>query len=180
MESETVWITQEAAGLIAPGLTAKRLDHLRRESRYDSRVSSPPANVLSDGEVLYDELLFRRWLEGTVSVEWVSGHWGTHRSPPSEARRYTYQDADLDTLRRRTYVDERTLLQLLSAVPLWRIRDLRVRAVGPRFLKPSPKTVVYIAEEAIVWAEGVRNFADPLPDRIGQPREPFTPQPTTR
>lgn len=174
-ESSIVWISRAEAGKIAPGLTPQRLDYIRREAPYSSKITAPPARVLSDGEVIYDELAFRRWLESTVSFEWVHGHFGAHRTPPSEERLYTYQDADLTTLRARTYGTEAQVLELIPTLPLWRIRDLRFRAVGPRFLKPTPRSVVYIAEEAVDWAEGVSDFSDPTPYVAGYPRAPFTP-----
>lgn len=171
----TTWISREAAGAIAPGITPSFLDYLQRESRYSSTLTAPPCSKLSDGEVLYDELLFRRWLESTVAHEWLHGHFGAHRAPPSDDRYYTYQDADLATLRQRTYVNESAILELVPTLPLWRLRDLRFRAVGPRFLKPSRRTVVYIAEEALDWADGVADFSDPFGDGIAAPREPYTP-----
>lgn len=99
-----VWITRAEAGQIAPGHTSARLDYMRREAPYSSKITAPPARVLSDGEVIYDELALRRWLESTVSWEWVHGHYGAHRAAPNEDRRYSFQDADLETLRRRTYI----------------------------------------------------------------------------
>lgn len=174
--SPTVWITRAEAGQIAPGLTSKRLDYLRREAPYSARITAPPSRVLSDGEVIYDELAFRRWLEGTVSFEWVHGHFGAYRSQPIEDRLYAFQDADLETLRGRTYINEAQLLEAVPALPLWRIRDLRFRAVGPRFLKPTHRTVVYIVEEALDWADGVGDFADPIPDRIDRSGQPYTPR----
>lgn len=99
-----MWITRAEAGQIAPGHTSARLDYMRREAPYSSKITAPPARVLSDGEVIYDELALRRWLESTVSWEWVHGHYGAHRAAPNEDRRYSFQDADLETLRRRTYI----------------------------------------------------------------------------
>ncbi|KJL24875.1 hypothetical protein RL72_01598 [Microbacterium azadirachtae] len=171
----TVWITRAEAGQIAPGLTPQRLDYLRREAPYPSKITAPPARVLSDGEVIYDELALRRWLESTVSWEWRYGHFGAYRPPPSEDRAYAFQNADLATLRRRTYVTESRLLELIPDLPLWRIRDLRFRAVGPRFLKPSHRTVIYIEEEALDWASGVSDYSDPIPDRVGRTGQPYTP-----
>jgi hypothetical protein len=176
----TVWISREEAGTIAPALTASSLRHLDRESRFDPLLSSPPTWRLSDGTLLYDELAFRRWLESAVPTEWTFGPTGAYRTPPSEDRLYTYQDADLDTLRGRTYVSESGLDEMLPQVPLWRLRDLRLRGVGPRFLKPSPKKVIYIAEEALDWAAGVTDFSDPMRDVPGEPREPYTPPPRFR
>lgn len=171
-----IWITRAEAGHIAPGLAPQRLNYIRREAPYTSEITAPPARELSDGEVIYDELAFRRWLESTVSWEWTRGHFGAHRTP-SDERLYTYQDADLTTLRARTYATEAQVLELIPRLPQWRIRDLRFRAVGPRFLKPTPRSVVYIAEEAVDWAEGVSDFSDPIADVPGQPYEPFTPPP---
>lgn len=94
-----MWITRAEAGSIAPGLTSARLDYIRREAPYSSRITAPPARVLSDGEVIYDELALRRWLESTVSFEWVHGHFGAYRAQPTSDRRYIFQDADLETLR---------------------------------------------------------------------------------
>ncbi len=175
-EDSIVWITRAEAGQIAPGLTSARLEYMRREAPYSSKITAPPARVLSDGEVIYDELALRRWLEGTVSWEWVHGHFGAYRALPSEDRRYTFQDADLATLRGRTYLSEAQLLELVPDLPLWRIRDLRFRAVGPRFLKPSQRTVIYIAEEALAWANGVSNYSDPIPDRVDRTGQPYTPR----
>ena len=173
----TVWITKVQASEIAPGLSASRLDYLRRESKYTG-ISAPPSRVLSDGEVLYDELLFRRWLESTVSCDWVSGFGNDGRPTPSADRRYSYQDAGLELLRGRTYITEQELFALLPAVPVWRVRDLRFRAVGPRFLKPTPRTVIYIAEEARHWAENVEDFSDPMRrDEDWNRLPPFTPPP---
>ncbi len=162
--------------MIAPGLTPQRLDYIRREAPYSSKISAPPARILSDGEVIYDELAFRRWLEYTVSWEWMHGHFGASRSQPTDDRLYTFQDVHLETLRRRTYINEAQLLAAVPALPLWRVRDLRFRAVGPRFLKPTHRTVIYILEEALDWANGVGDFADPMPDRVERSGQPYTPQ----
>ncbi|MEV8219704.1 hypothetical protein AB0O65_08110 [Microbacterium sp. NPDC077391] len=125
-----MWITRAEAGSIAPGLTSARLDYIRREAPYSSRITAPPARVLSDGEVIYDELALRRWLESTVSFEWVHGHFGAYRAQPTSDRRYIFQDADLETLRHRAYINEGQLHELMPTLPLWRVRDLRFRAVG--------------------------------------------------
>lgn len=170
------WITRAEAGRIAPGLTPQRLDYIRREAPYSSAITAPPARVLGDGEVIYDELALRRWLESTVSWEWRYGRFGAYRAVPTDDRVYTFQDADLEALRRRTYISEPQLLELVPTLPLWRARDLRFRAVGPRFLKPTPRSVVYIAEEALDWASGVSNYSDPTPEGIDRAVEPFTPQ----
>ena len=174
--NRTVWIPRAEAGQIAPGLTPQRLDYIRRDAPYSSKITAPPARILSDGEVIYDELAFRRWLESTVSWEWMHGHFGACRSQPTEDRLYTFQDVHLETLRRRTYINEAQLLAAVPALPLWRIRDLRFRAVGPRFLKPTHRTVVYILEEALDWANGVGDFADPIPDRVDRSGQAYTPR----
>lgn len=174
--NNTVWISRADAGQIAPALTSARLDYIRREAPYSSQITAPPARVLSDGEVIYDELMFRRWLESTVSFEWVHGHFGAYRAQPNEDRLYTFHDADLETLRNRTYISESQLLDLVPNLPLWRIRDLRFRAVGPRFLKPTRQTVIYIAEEALDWADGVDYYSDPISDRVDRTGQPYTPR----
>ncbi len=47
--------------------------------------------------------------------------------------------------------------------------------MGPRFLKPTPKTTVYIAEEALYWAENVEHYRDPIAhDELWNPGQPFT------
>jgi len=171
----TAWITRAEAGQIAPGLTSRHLDYIRREAPYSSRITAPPVQILSDGEVVYDELAFRRWLESTVSSEWMHGHFGAYRPHPSEERLYAYQDAELSVLRARTYVTEAQVLELIPDLPLWRIRDLRFRAVGPRFLKPTPRRVIYVAEEALDWAAGVSDYSDPMPIVAGYREPPFTP-----
>lgn len=176
----TTWITKAEAASIVPGLQPARLDWMRREVSYVPDYPAPPARVLSDGEVIYDELLFRRWLEGTVSQDWVSGPGYANPRDVTTDRRYTYQDADLDRLRRRTYINEARLQEVMPDVPLWRIRDLRFRGVGPRFLKPTPRLVVYVEEESIDWYTNVTEFSDPEP-RIDhwKTRTPYTPAPTT-
>lgn len=170
------WITSAEAGQIAPGLTSQRLDFIRREAPYSLRITAPPGRMLRDGEVIYDELAFRRWLESTVSFEWVHGHFGAYRARPTEDRLYTFQDTDLETLRSRTYINEAQLLEAVPALPPWRIRDLRFRAVGPRFLKPSPRSVIYVLEEALDWANGVGDFADAIPDHVDRSGQPYTPR----
>ncbi|OZB80504.1 MAG: hypothetical protein B7X41_17825 [Microbacterium sp. 14-71-5] len=135
--------------------------------------------TLSDGEVIYDELLFRRWLESTVSLEWVSGPGYANRRVVTADRRYIYHDADLDRLRRRTYINEARLQEVMPDVPLWRIRDLRFRGAGPRFLKPTARLVVYIEEEAADWVANVPDYSDPEP-RVDhwKTAPPYTPAPT--
>lgn len=78
-------------------------------------------------------------------------------------------------LRARTYVTEAQVLELLPMVPLRRIRDLRFRAVGSRFLNPTPRRVIYVAEEAVDWAAGVSDFSDTMPIVAGYREPPFTP-----
>ena len=117
-----------------------------------------------------------RWLESTVSWEWMHGHFGACRSQQTEDRLDTFRHVHLETLRRRTYINEAQLLAAVPALPLWRIRGFRFRAVGPRFLKPTHRTVVYILEEALDWANGVGDFADPIPDRVGRSAQPCTPR----
>lgn len=176
----TTWITKTEAASIVPGLKPARLDWMRREVAYVPSHPAPPARVLSDGEVIYDELLFRRWLENTVSLDWVSGPGYANRRVITADRRYTYQDADLDRLRRRTYINEARLQEVMPDVPLWRIRDLRFRGAGPRFLKPIPRLVVYIEQEARDWAANVDNHRDPEPsDELGNWQPPYTPTPTS-
>ncbi len=171
-----VWIARDEPGEIAPGLTSTRLDYIRREAPYSSRITAPPARVLTDGEVIYDELAFRRWLESTVSFEWTHGHFGAYRAQPTADRLYTFQDADLETLRRRTCINEAQLLELVPELLLWRVRDLRYRAVGPRFLKPTHRTAVYILEEALDWVNRVGDFADRIPDLGDRSGQPYTPR----
>ena len=154
---------------------------MRREVRYVPNHPAPQARVLSDGEVIYDELLFRRWVESTVSVDWSHGrgaNYGYVRATTDD-RLYTYQDADLERLRRRTYINESRLREVMPDVPLWRIHDLRFRGVGPRFLKPTSKLVVYIEEEARDWYENVADYSDPQPyDELMNRMQPYTPAPT--
>lgn len=177
--ADTTWITKAEAASIVPGLTPARLDWMRREVRYVPRFLAPPARVLSDGEVIYDELLFRRWLESRVSQDWVSGPGYANPRVVTADRYYAYQDADLGRLRRRTYINETKLREVMPDVPLWRIRELRFRGAGPRFLKPTAKLVVYIEEEAIDWYTNVSDFSDPEP-RIDHLKTapPYTPAPT--
>ncbi|WP_136029243.1 hypothetical protein [Microbacterium sp. PF5] len=170
---QSAWLTLEEAGTIAPGLTSARLSTLLRSP---ARLG-PPVWTLTDRQRLFDELLFRRWLEATVATDWVLGPAAGYRSPPSPDRRYVYADADLATLRRRTYVSESSLSILVPELPLWRVRDLRFRGAGPRFLKPTPRTVVYITEEVSDWAEGVSDFSDRVPVSLDGSREPYTPPP---
>lgn len=173
----TEWIGLPEAASIAPGLTASRLNRLRRESRFHPSLNVPPIRRLSDGEVIYDELSFRRWLESTVWWEWTSGPGGHLRTPPSATRTYCYQDANLTILRQRTYITEGDLVGLVPDLPRWRVQDLRFKGRGPRFLKPTPQTVVYIAEDVADWANGVSDYSDPISNSFEGPREPFTPIP---
>lgn len=172
------WITKAEAASIVPGLTPAHLDRMRLDPFYRRDRTPPPARVLSDRQVIYDELQFRRWLEGTVSHDWVWGRANSRRGVTDD-RRYVYQDADLEQLRRRTYVNEAQLREIVPQIPLWRLRDLRFRGVGPRFLKPSAKLVVYIEQEARDWVENVGDYFDPeRDDENGQRQPPYTPAPT--
>lgn len=91
-ESSIAWITRAEAGKVAPGLTPQRLDYIRREALYSSKITAPPARMVSDGEVIYDELAFRRWLESTVSWEWMHGQVGPYRSQPTGDRLHASPD----------------------------------------------------------------------------------------
>ena len=102
---DITWITKTEAASIVPELKPERLDWMRREVRYVPRHPAPPVCVLSDGEAIYDELLFRRWVESTVSDNWSHGRGAAHGyvRAATHDRLYTYQDADLEQLRRRNY-----------------------------------------------------------------------------
>ncbi|WP_431795655.1 hypothetical protein [Microbacterium enclense] len=172
MEPETVWISRAEAAAIAPGLNPGKLDTLRRDG------GGPPTRVLSDGEVLYDELAFRRWLESTVDHDWVHGPFGARRPPATRARAYTYDDARPDELRARTYISKEQLLTLLPGMLASNATELRAGGVGPRFLRPTPKTIVYVAEEALWWAERIPGYSGRFErgtERDGTERQQLTP-----
>lgn len=151
-DGDTVWLSRAEARLIAPGLSVERLESLERQQ------AGPPTWMLSDGTHLYDELLFRRWLESTVDSRWVDGVPGSRRPAPSRDRSYVYADARLDELRRRTYISRAQLLALLPGMLKSQADELRASGTGPRFLRPTPHTIVYVAEEALWWAETVPSF----------------------
>lgn len=154
MTDQPVWLRAEEAVQIGPGLTRSKLDTLRRNSL------GPRANVLSDGEVLYDELLFRRWLESTVDEVWVHGPFGDNSRPMvTEERAYTYNDARLDELQARTYITPEQLLALLQGMLPSQAAELRAGGVGPRFLRPAHQTIIYVAEEALWWSDRVPGFS---------------------
>ncbi|WP_139327549.1 hypothetical protein [Microbacterium sp. RURRCA19A] len=172
IEPETVWMSREEAAAIAPGLNRGKLHALRVD-----RVG-PAARVLSDGEVLYDELAFRRWLESTVDHDWVHGPFGAHRPPATKARAYTYDDARLDELRARTYISKEQLLALVPGMLASNAAELRAGGVGPRFLRPTPRSVVYVAEEALWWAERIPGYSGRFErgaERDGTERQQLTP-----
>lgn len=166
-QPETTWITIEQAAGVAPVIRPQLLRHLVREHR------GPEARRLTDGELIFDELLFRRWLEGTVSPEWVHGNFGDRgRATPNDARLYAYQDASLERLRRRLYIPEAEVTQRYDWLPKWRLRLMRQTAIGPRYLKPSSRTVLYVEEEVQWWAAQVPDHV--RPDRHEWERDPRT------
>lgn len=168
----TVWLSRTEASRIAPGLTPEKLVNLQR------RGAGAPAWILSDGNVLYDELLFRRWLESTVDDRWVNGLFGAHRPLPTRERAYEYGDARLDELRRRSYISPSQLLSLLPELTATQMNELRQSGTGPRFLTPTPKTIVYVAEEALWWSENVPDYRPSRErgtNRDGTHRELLTP-----
>ena len=149
-----VWMTSSEAGSVAPGLSASRLVRLRLQKK------GPPATVLSDGEILYEEVSFRRWLESTVDFRWVYGLWGDHRRPAATAdRRYTYATDTFATLRKRHYIDTHTLLQVVPEVAEWQLSQLRSCGVGPRFLTPTPRTIIYELHDAHWWFSQVPTYS---------------------
>jgi len=178
--SSIVWLSKSEAAVLIPGMTPGKLDRLRLDDTGGytpfGTPGGPPYRVLSDRTLLYDELLLRRWAERTVSGEWL---YGLYRRPqPSADRAYCYQDATLEELRQRTYITPRQLLALMPDMPRWRADQLRAMGLGPRFLKPTARTVVYIAEEALYWAEYVPDysFSRDLGDEPGtiKARHPYT------
>jgi hypothetical protein len=165
------WISAEEAAAIAPGLHAGKLRALRREK------AGPPVRLLSDGEAIYDELLFRRWLESTVDPLWVHGPFGARRITTPE-RAHRYDDAPLTLLRGRTYISPDQLLELIPDLPQWVAIELRRSGVGPRVLRPTPRTAIYVAEEALWWAENVPSMSarhERGVDRRGILRRPLDP-----
>lgn len=176
-DEHTVWLSRTEASQIAPGLTPEKLADLRR------RGVGAPTWTLSDRADLYDELLFRRWLESTVDDRWVNGLFGAHRPTPSRERAYTYGDACLDELRRRTYISPSQLLSLLPGLSSWQMNELRQSGTGPRYLTPTPHTIVYVAEEALWWSETVPDYRPSRErglNRDGTHRELLTPPVTIR
>lgn len=170
--AEILWLSRSSAAGVAPGISEDKLDALRRVG------AGPAARVLSDGEVIYDELVFRRWLESTVDPAWVYGPFGAHRPPPNSDRRYTYQDASLEDLRSRVYIDTSQLLAMLPGMTMSNVADQRRSGVGPRLLRPTPKTLVYVADEALWWARNVPTYSarhERGVDRNGVHRSLLTP-----
>ncbi len=153
MEREINWLSPEAAAGIAPGLTPARLNRLRL------RGDGPTTWALSDGTVLYDELLFRRWLEGTVDQVWVFGPPLARLPLPPKAREYRYGDATLEELRRRTYITKEQLVALLPGLTPYKASQMRSTGSGPRFLRPTRNTIIYVAEEAVWWASQVPSLS---------------------
>jgi len=149
----TVWLSRNEVANLAPGLSRSRLDSLRRGK------IGPEVRVLSDGEVLYDELVFRRWLESTVDHDWVHGPFGARRPPAARERAFTYDGALLDELRSRTYISPAQMLALLPQMLPSNAKELRAGGVGPRFLRPTPKTIIYVAQEALWGAERVPGYS---------------------
>lgn len=153
MERSINWLSPDEASTIAPGLSTSRLRSLQASD------SGPAAWRLSDVSVLYDELEFRRWLEGAVDQVWVYGPPLARLPLPPKARAYSYPDATLEELRRRTYITKEQLVALLPGLTPYKAQQMRSSGSGPRFLRPTPHTIVYVAEEAVWWAKQVPTFS---------------------
>lgn len=153
MEREINWLSPNELEVLAPGLSASRLRSLRASE------AGPATWELSDGSSLYDELEFRRWLEGTVDQVWVYGPPLARLPLPSKAREYQYRDATLDELRRRTYITKEQLVALVPGLTPYRAQQMRSSGSGPRFLRPTPHTIIYVAEEAVWWSREVPSLS---------------------
>lgn len=140
------WITKAEAVAIVPRLTVESLGRIV----YDRR--GPEVRRLADGDAIIDELKFRRWIESTVDPDWV---WGLpldrERPQPSAERLYSYQDASLEELRKRVYLDEAGALAVLADVPVWRFRQWRTMGIGPRVLRPRRRLAIYVECDLREW-----------------------------
>lgn len=153
MERNITWLSPNEVTVIAPGLSESRLRRLQLTG------AGPDEWQLSDGSSLYDELNFRRWLESTVDEVWVYGPPMARLPLPPKAREYRYGDATLDELRRRTYITKEQLVLLLPGLTPYKAQQMRSSGSGPRFLRPTPNTIIYVAEEAVWWASEVPSLS---------------------
>ena len=59
----------------------------------------------------------------------------------------------MDDERPDRYLAPEDVCQLIPGMTRANLAQLRFRGAGPRFRKPTPKTVVYLESEVIEWVE---------------------------
>lgn len=51
------------------------------------------------------------------------------------------------------YMSPQEVCELVPGMTKSRLAQLRFRGVGPKFLKPTPRTVIYRKEDVVAWVE---------------------------
>lgn len=51
------------------------------------------------------------------------------------------------------YMSPEEVCELVPGMTKSRLAQLRFRGVGPKFLKPTPRTVIYRKEDVVAWIE---------------------------
>lgn len=90
---------------------------------------------------------------------WVYGPPLARLPLPQKARAYGYPHATLEELRRRTYITKEQLVALVPGLTPYKAQQMRSSGTGPRFLRPTPHTIIYVAEEAVWWSREVPSLS---------------------
>lgn len=60
------------------------------------------------------------------------------------------------TLAGRTYLSPKELAERIPGMTIGNLAQMRFRGDGPKFMKPSPKLVVYDWVDAVAWLESTK------------------------